>query len=465
MMLWIIAAAVIIGIAAAFSGSIQKKPANGYSASFLEEDELVSSSNHGYCINGLKCLSIEDSFKHMMVTGGSGNFKSSGILIPSILRMRKYASFVVNDPAGELLYRTGTALERAGYTVKVLNYNKPSEGFNPLSRVQSASDIKKIAKLLISTSLGSGGKDPFWNNAAENLCSLAIQYTLKYTDEQYHTLANVYEIISLMLHSPQKADKLFVKADQRLLNEYKTFISYGDKTMASIVATSRTAIAMFATDENVALVTSYDSIDFEAFRKERTALFINNSVTTMRYHAVTTSIFLDQFFESIMRQMPSKKDLPIFFLLDEASSLTFNNLQITIANLRKFRSSILQAYQSVSQLVDLYTQPVARAIMENCATRVYMPGQPITVAIDLESQLGKIEFLDDRGIKHIRPLLAANQIRELEEVLVFHGNKKAIKTPVTPYFKQWGLNWLANLPPYQPANKIPFNTPPIIPFA
>jgi len=464
MITYIIIAAVVLVIIIALIPKEEEKKDLSYQASFLDETELLSRYNHGYCVNGTRCLTMGESMKHVLITGASGAFKSSGILIPSILRMRGYCSFVINDPSGELLERTSGALLQTGYSVKVLNYNKPSEGYNPLSRVSSLSDIKKVSKLLITAALGSGGKDPFWNASAEHLTTLCIQYILSHTTKEFHTLANTYALASLILSSPEKSDKVFIKAKPAILNEYKTFIAYGSKTLASIVATVRTALSIFSTDEHVALVTSHDSISFEEFRTKKVALFINNSITTMKYHSVTTSLLLDQIFEYIMGGFCDKNAYPVNFLLDEASSLSFNNLQITIANLRKFSCSILQAYQSTSQMVDLYSAPVAKAITENSYTRCYMPGQPLSVALELEALIGKTEYRYEKNMKHVRSLITANEIHELNEALIFCGNHKAIKTPITPYFKQFGLNRLSKISPYIPGNKIPFDTPPLIQF-
>jgi len=438
-----------------------------YDASFMNETEIASRFNKGFCINGRRSLTIEDSIKHLLITGGTGAYKTSGILIPSILKMAGHVSFVINDPSGELLELTSGPLQKKGTKVKVLNYNAPSEGFNPLARVNldSLSSIKKISKLIITTALGSGGRDPFWNASAENLCSLCIQAVLELMPKEYHTLSNVYFLASIIGAEPERADRFFIKGSTSLLMEYKAVIAYPQNTILSIIATLRTALSIFGTDNNVSLVTSHDTIDFEEFRYSKVALFINNSVTTMKYHAVTTSLFLDQFFEHIMSSRPDpKKIYPTFICIDEASSLVFNNLQITISNIRKHYAGILQAYQSVSQLIDLYTSPVARAIIENSFTRIYMAGQPLNVALELEALIGKTEYVDERNNRHIGPLLPANKIHELSDSLIFCGNHRAIKTPITPFFKRGNLRRLTQLPPYQPINKIPFKKPPLFPF-
>lgn len=434
-----------------------------YDADFIHADEVLSRFNKGFCLDGRRSLTIEDSCKNCLITGSTGNFKSSGILIPSILKMRGYCSFVINDPSSELLHKTSGALIAAGYSIKTLNYASPNKsvGYNPLHRATSASDIKKISKILVGQSLGTNAKDPFWNLACENLISLISQFLLHHTEKEYHTFFNVYLLISRMSYDPKAIDMLFVKANNpALLSEYKSLLSYGDKTLASIIATARTALSIFGTDPSVALVTSHDNIDFASFRNQKTALFINNSVPDMRYYSPITSVFLEQFFGHVMSTYISKKKLPLFFLIDEASSLYFNSLQITIANIRKSFSGIMNIYQSSSQIIDLYSAPVARAITENSFGRVYMAGQNIQTAQELEITLGKFEYLNEKNIKHTRSLMTASEIRELKESIIFCGNARAVKSKTLPYFKSYGLSQLSKLKPYEPQYDLPFPVPP-----
>ena len=436
-------------------------------ARFLPASELLSSSNKGFCLTGRKSLTIEQSTKNALIIGSTGNYKSSGVLIPSILKMRGNSSLVITDFSGELLQKTSGALLEDGYEIQVLNYSTPdlSEGYNPLLRVKSTSDIQKLSKMVVINALGTGSKDPFWNMSAESLISLIAKFVITHTPKDFHSLLTVYSIISTLGYAPEKVDRLMVQSnDPVLLSEYKAFLSYGDKVLASVIATCRAALSIFATDPNVALTCSHDTIDFSAFRKQKQALFITTNTKDMRYYSLVTSLFLEQFFGETMSQFPGKNDLPVFFLIDEASSLYFNSLQITIANIRKYNAGILQIYQSAAQLVDLYGQSVAKAITENSYARVYMSGQPIHVAQELETTLGKFEYLDEKEVRHTRSLMTASEIRETSDSLILCGNNPAIKTSIIPYFKQSKLTKLSQLPPYHPINKLPFTTPPLLQF-
>jgi len=434
-----------------------------YTANFLPAGEVLSKQHKGFCLTGTRSLTIEASFQNCLCLGGSGSGKSSRVLIPSILKMAGASSLVINDPSGELFHKTSGALLQAGYKVKTINYSQPecSEGFNPLERAKTLSDIQKISKLVILNSLGQG-KDPFWNLSAEALISLFCRYLVHHCAPEFRTMHNVlYLINSFGTPSAKKIDPLIVKTqDKGLIADYKAFVGYDPKVLMNIIATCRAALNIF-NDPAVAKVTAHDTVDFKVFRHEKTALFINNSVNDMRYYSAITAIFLEQFFAEVMSRIPGN-ELPIFFLIDEASSTYFSSLNVVISNIRKAKAGILQIYQSASQIVDLYGQSIAKAITENSYAKVYMSGQPITVAQELEQTLGKFEYRDEKEVRHIRSLMTADEIRQLDESLILCGNKPAIKAKMKPYYEQSKLRRLSELPPFQPTNKLPFDTPPLI---
>ncbi len=441
---------VFTGIADIIVTATPSRRKENYNADFIPTNKVLSTSQKGFCLTGGKCLSIKESFSNALVFGGSGSGKSSRVLIPSLLKMDT-SSLCVHDPSGELFEKTSGAMKKAGYAIKVLNYANTdySENFNPLHRVQNISDIKKLSRLLIHTSLGTGGKDPFWNSSAESLLSVFIRYVILHTEKQYHTLYNVLCLINAFSGSPQKVDKLFVQAKvDDLLSEYKAFVAYDSKMLMSFIATVRTALSIFA-DPQVARVTSSDTIDFESFRKEKTILYINNNVNDMKYYSVLSSIFFEQFFASVMSSLPKQNEKPILFLLDEASSLYLNILPTAISNIRKYNSGILQIYQSQGQLFDLYGVSQGRNIIANCFSKVYMSGQPLETARELELILGKYEYIDNDNNRRTRQLLTMDEIRILKEAIILCGNLPPIKARMIPYYEQRELKKLTSLPPYQ----------------
>lgn len=449
----------------ALSSLIPSKRKEKYTAHFIEASKVLFKSHKGFCLTGDRSLSIEDSFLNFLLIAPSGAGKTSVIGIPTILRMAGASSLVIHDCSGELYEKTSGALAHQGYRVQQLNYSQPhlSERYNPLERAKTSSDIKQISQIVVHAALGQS-KDPFWNTSAEQIISFFARYLVYYAPSQYRTLGNVLHLLNTFSGNPEQVDQLIAKTnDSSLITEYKAWVAYGDKTLMSIIATARAALGIFS-DESVAMVTAADTIDFSSFRVEKQALYITNSVPLMKYYSVISAIFFEQFFGQIMGRICDKDALPIFFILDEAAILSLRGILPTaISNIRKYNSGILQIYQHYNQIVDIYGSAQARNIATNCYAKVYMSPQPIEIAQELETTLGKFTF-DDDGIQRTRPLMTADEIRQCKDSIILCGNNPPILAKMKPYYSQPSLKKLTEIPPAQPSHSFSQSPPPLIQF-
>lgn len=454
---------IITGTFEFISALFDQERKTEFDVTFVPPHEIMRMQDKGFCLTGEYCLSISESYKNGVAFGGSGSGKTSTILINSALLMAKgNSSLIFNDPSHEIRLLVSGALIEHGYKIRVINYSSlNSECFNPLKRCKTISDIQKLASLLVRNALGDT-KDPFWNKSAEAIISLFIRYLIFYAEPEFRTLYNVLHLINVFAGNPEKIDRLIVKAkDEKMLSEYKAFVAYGDKTLSSILATAKASLTLF-TDETVASITSIDTIDFSEFRNKKIALFINNSVPDMHYYGALSSLFFQQFLNDLLIRIPEKHENNIFFLLDEASSMYLPGLSTTISNIRKYNSGILLIYQDYHQLEHVYGTYEAKNITANCYAKVYLPGQPIETCKMLETTLGKFEYEDENEVRHIRQLMTADEIRMSDRAIVLIGNKQPIHAKLRPYYNDWKLSTLTNLPPYEPSNKLPFDIPPLI---
>ncbi|MBK9721967.1 MAG: type IV secretory system conjugative DNA transfer family protein [Saprospiraceae bacterium] len=458
-----ILSAIFTGLLEFIESLIGQERKTEYDADFVPASEILSKFDQGFCLTGSQCLSIRDSYKNGVAFGGSGSGKTSTILINSALLMAKgNSSLIFNDPSHEIRLLVSGALIEFGYEIRVINYSSlNSECFNPLKRCKTISDIQKLASLLVRNSLGDA-KDPFWNKSAEAIISLFIRYLIFYAEPVHRTLYNVLHLVNVFAGSPEKIDRLIVKTkDDKMLSEYKAFVSYGDKTLSSILATVKASLTLF-TDDVIASITSIDTIVFAEFRTKKIALFINNSVPDMHYYGALTSLFFQQFLNELLVRIPDKNENNIFFLLDEASSMYLPGLSTTISNIRKYNSGILLIYQDYHQLEHIYGTYEAKNITANCYAKVYLPGQPIGTCKELETILGRFEYLDEDEVRQTRQLMTADEIRMTDKAIILIGNKPPIHAQLKPYYNDWKLSSLTKLPPYEPQNKLPFNIPPLI---
>lgn len=451
-----------------FSGD--DKP-NGYRASFASEKELLSEKHKGFCLTGRKHISLDLTYRGAYIQAPSGGGKSTAILWPNIFRVQENASLVIHDPSSELISRSGTYLKEVrGYDVKVLRFGDPStsDGFNPLERANTKSEIQKVASLLVETSLGGIQKsDPFWNTMAVSLLSILISIVKK-QDKQYQNLYNVRQLLNQITVSETGAsspvDELFkVYADDVLFNEYTSFLQYDAKLITSCIATCKSALQIFA-DENCAKVTSFDTISMQDFRTKKIALFINTAITDQRYYNVLTNIFAEQFFAEILSHIPSSEKRDIFFLLDECSSLKLPTLPLVAANIRKSRGALMVVVQDFRQLVRSYGKDDAEAIRSNLYSRLYFTGQALETARELESILGKTEYEDEEKRKQVRSLMTADEIRTMppKRAILLCGHHKPIKVKLYPYYEDRAMKRYSELPPISFKSQLPFVNIPLL---
>jgi len=437
-----------------------------YKADFAPASRVLSGGDYGFCLTGSKNLSVKDSYQNSLIIGGTGTGKSSVVLVPSLYTMR--SSFIVHDPSGELLSKSGGYLQHREYDVKVLNFANPSvsAGYNPLARAQNASDIQKVASLLIKNSLGAEPKDPFWNTLATTLLSMLITILKKQGDEQYINLFNVRQLLNQMGGNPQAIDALFSRhADEILFSEYKSFITYDSKVVSGVIATCKAALQIFS-DEAVARVTSFDTLNFQDFRDNPVALFIQNSVADQKYYSVLTSLFFEQFFSYILGRFPKEGEQDIFLLIDEASSLNLPTLPLAVANVRKHRAGVMLLLQDFAQLTHLYGKHHADAIKSNCFAKMYFTGQSLETTKELEATLGRYEYEDDNGKKIVRPLMTVDELRTIkaDRALLICGNHLPIMAKLKPYYKNSSYLKYSLLPMEKMKSEIHEEEIPVLPL-
>lgn len=136
-----------------------------------------------------------DAHQHMLnlnvlVIGGSGSGKTRFYALPNIMQMN--TSYVVTDPKGEILEKTGKMLEDAGYKVRVFNTieMEHSNNYNPFHYVYdydgrvSETNIKKMVNVLFSATKGEGEKEDFWSQKGQSLLEAVIY--LLFEESEYN---------------------------------------------------------------------------------------------------------------------------------------------------------------------------------------------------------------------------------------------------------------------------------------
>lgn len=456
----------ILGLIADFFGALMDafRKQQGFNAEFGAETLVAKRYNKGFVISKNRKLTRRKSFENVLVSGPTGSGKTTRLLLKNLYSLRN-ASIIVNDPSKELFQLASGYLSQH-FTILTLNFSDStiSAGYNILSRIKKPNDINKVAHLLVAASLDKGNSsDPFWSLSVKTLLQLLIRLTLLQPIE-YRNMANVINLVHHFAASPQNVDQLVAKTnDQKLILEYKSFISTPEKTLQNIVASAKAALQLFD-DPEIIKTTAYDTIDFELLRQKPTIVFLHNSIGDQKYISILNSIFFEQLYGHILQRLPQKEELDLFIILEEASSLFVPVLPLAVANCRKHRVGNLICVQSPGQLKTFYKDE-ADNIAANCVTKIFLPGQTSMDTLrEIETLSGKYIYKDEKGVERVKPLITTDEIRLLPEnrSLILSGNMPIIKGRTSPYWRNLNFRRYAKIPPISLQVDIPNTSVPLL---
>lgn len=425
------------------------------SAAFAKESTILSPRNKGFVLTGTKAIRPEISKMGLLVTGGSGSGKSTIVGIPNCLTTEN--SKIVHDPSGELFEQSSGFLKSQGYTVIRIDWSDAnhSHNFNSLERVNTLSEYSKLATQLVEASSNKKDKGNFWNSMAIQLLVTLIRI-VKQLPEEYQTLSQVASFLDLLQSkSGQKeVDQLVASVsdnDNGLFEKYASLIGNSENTLSSSLASATTAVQMYALDENVISITSSDSLgDFKKWRKEKTVVYIHSSTVNMSYYAPLSSIFLQQYFESLFKSLPTEDELDIDFILDEAPILSIE-LDVLAANVRKYRGSLLIICQDhENQLTSTFGRERARSILSNLKTQLYLTTN-LETAQRLSKELGTFEYTDRKTNQtRRRELMTPGEIMSLpaaDKGLITIAGQGPVLARLTPHYLIPRLKRMSKMPP------------------
>ncbi len=419
-------------------------------ASFADIEDIASTSGMGVYIDGRnRLMEIETSLKNLAVFGPTGSGKTTMIAAPNLLDPNGH-SYIVHDPSGQLAQWSGEYLKERGYEVMVLDFNSTESAcFNPMDFVKDSSDANKLAMNLTNPTIGSQQGDKFWEQSTKSLLRLLIM-PLTRMEPKYRNIANLKHLLTGFAAGETAAiDSIFSKhsTNEEFL-EYKALIKSNEKTLSSIVMSALAALELW-NDELVCKLTSMTSIHFQQARRGNWALFIRNSVWDSKYYKPIISIVLESAMKTYMKELPCEDDKPVFFIIDECSTLHLDSLDQVLSNNRKHRFGLLLFFQSRSQVYNAFGQEAGSNLLANCHSKIYLTGGDMKTAKELEDLLGKKTSTRD-GRRVSLPLLSSQNIRMMnaDEAILISGSQKPFLLKMTPFYAQPFLRHRAGKEPF-----------------
>jgi type IV secretory pathway TraG/TraD family ATPase VirD4 len=253
-------------------------------ARFLSESEqlkILSPANQGLLIDGKrKRLSLEDSYKHLLVVAPTGTGKTSKFIIPNVLSLAQGKhSVIVTDPSGEIFSQTSGYLQSKGFKVLKFDPSDPEHSiyFNPLRYIFTYANggtiIDPVKVSLLASSLTAstlkGSEDIFWRAGAENLIEF-FTCCLRDTPREYHNLYNLYKLLEAMTPDGSLLDSFMAAyvTESRLKDKWLSLIGNNNPTVQSHIATAQTALSPLA-NEKLAKMLSKNSVRFADLKKKK----------------------------------------------------------------------------------------------------------------------------------------------------------------------------------------------------
>ena len=457
-------------------GIIKSKPKSNYediengSSDWCEggEQYKILSKNKGIILAEDNYLPVDKIGNvNVLVVGGSGSGKSATYSIPNAYQM--LGSYVFTDPKGELYDKTAGYLKANGYDIKVLNLVNPenSDGYNPLMHIQREIDVDVIANTIIKGQDSDGkGSDPFWDNNAEMLLKSLIYYLLEKRPKEEINLTSCAEMVRAAASSNgtnllrELMSELPLSHPARTNFQSVEVVAGSEKTYSSILSTLQSKLGKFDSQE-IANVTSTNTINFEDIANHKTAVYVISSDTHTAYNFLLTI-----FFAQMIQQLYNYADLnggrlkvPTYFILDEFANIgQIPDFDKKISTSRSRGISFSVILQNLDQLEAVYEKSY-ETIMGNCDTHVFLGSNSFKTVEYFSKQLGETTIARDTKSTNRdknfskqgystsdqimgRALMTPDELRRMDNDLciIFEKGLKPIKANKYYYFTKPTMN-------------------------
>ena len=457
-------------------GIIKSKPKSNYediengSSDWCEggEQYKILSKNKGIILAEDNYLPVDKIGNvNVLVVGGSGSGKSATYSIPNAYQM--LGSYVFTDPKGELYDKTAGYLKANGYDIKVLNLVNPenSDGYNPLMHIQSEIDVDVIANTIIKGQDSDGkGSDPFWDNNAEMLLKSLIYYLLEKRPKEEINLTSCAEMVRAAASSNgtnllrELMSELPLSHPARTNFQSVEVVAGSEKTYSSILSTLQSKLGKFDSQE-IANVTSTNTINFEDIANHKTAVYVISSDTHTAYNFLLTI-----FFAQMIQQLYNYADMnggrlkvPTYFILDEFANIgQIPDFDKKISTSRSRGISFSVILQNLDQLEAVYEKSY-ETIMGNCDTHVFLGSNSFKTVEYFSKQLGETTIARDTKSTNRdknfskqgystsdqimgRALMTPDELRRMDNGLciIFEKGLKPIKANKYYYFTKQTMN-------------------------
>ncbi len=368
-----------------------------------------------------KTIILPDSYKdvnrNIMIWGASGSGKSTGFIIPNVLKISeqekqiemiekmalKGKNIVCTDPKGELYDITSKTLKKYGYEVKIFNLVNPkhSDGIDLINLIEDEVDAQVFAQVVINTTQNIGKRgEEFWQNTQENLLkALLLHIRFEVEDKNKKNMRYLNSILAS--GDIKKIDEVFKSSRGITKIAYNVYCQATEAIRQSTVIGLATKLQIFQLNE-IAAITERDDIDFLDLNDKKMAIYCITSDmdTTMSF---LSSLFFSFLFIKTIRQADKNPcgelNRHLYIFLDEFANIgQIPNFQEKLSTIRSRAISAIIVCQHIAGLKVLYPNDMWQGLIGNCDIKIIMGTNDLLTAQYISDMLG-ISTVETNSIK------------------------------------------------------------------
>lgn len=347
---------------------------------------------------------------HMVFFGPTGAGKTKTFFMSMLRFLANHGSCIAFDPKGELYEQTAMDY-RTFYRLDLINPAQSDRwNFMPQCR-GNAFFANSIAGMMLSLEARSKtNQDPFWGNAEQVLLTAVLLHLA----ECYPTAtpAFAYDFVAEFdsLKESERIEEL-KNSPSPLARQAMQVVtnSAPENTLGSVLLGLGSKLRPFTLDE-ARQITSQPSheelqegvklIDFSELRQPGTAIFIVVPEGATQVYQEFLATFFGQAIFELRLDNTREPEHPCLVLIDEARELDVAEVR-RIAGIGRGRGiGMALSYQDYPQVLDQYGDKGAKAILETCMTKLFLPGCNGETANYASDLLGKTTIHTETSVDY-----------------------------------------------------------------
>jgi len=338
---------------------------------------------------------------HGLVFAGSGKFKTSSVVIPTLLHWT--GSTIVLDPDGEVGPMLRSARENMGHKVAPLDPMRAAAcGFNVLDWIDITSPLAEehvdrvVGWLAGSLPPGSDANTSFFHDKGKELLTCLLADLLWDPD-----LKPAEKTLRLLRHRVATPEDELPDLLARIHRVSKSPLARDlAGTLMGLVKETFSGMYTHATKETSWLaVDAYaDLVCGNSFRSAeliggRLTVFLQLPLDTLKQRPGLARVIVGAMLNAVYLAK-GKVSGRVLFLLDEAVRLgAMDIIELARDASRKYRITLLPIYQSEGQLIELWGPTAKKKWFESVSWRAYAGVSDLETARDISASFGEYSVI------------------------------------------------------------------------